>query len=213
MTIEMLLELLNGMVDPTKYDFVCLPWDGGRKASLTMAFINFIDHTTARQVFEAFDGLVLYGGRVTGRIHTCQSHWSHTQGLRSNLAFYFGLPGRSSLDAAYAPRVFENGVHISLESALLKHLGIDIRTDNESQAGASSSSNTNRHQRELQGGKGSSARRPGAAVAGKGPEFAWDYPHVVPATSARSYASGSVQRPPYPASSSQGPSSCRTQLQ
>jgi hypothetical protein len=123
-TIDTLIELLNRTVGSTRYDFVCLPWDMQRNSNMNMAFVNFVDNASAQHLYKVFDGLELPGGRTTDRITTCRVCQSKTQGLQANLA-NSAVACSSQLsfgDTDFSPRVFENGIRISLLSAINKYV-------------------------------------------------------------------------------------------
>eukprot|EP00440_Ansanella_granifera_P059520 gb/GFBE01064511.1/.p1 GENE.gb/GFBE01064511.1/~~gb/GFBE01064511.1/.p1 ORF type:complete len:315 (+),score=48.64 gb/GFBE01064511.1/:1-945(+) len=107
-----------------KYDFVYVPCDRVRKKSIGLAYVNFVDHASAKLAFEV----------LTDDSKMSTSPWStprvlqaRTQGLGPNLAFFLVKAGHQNLQNPDAPQVFENGVRVpNLANAVRKHVTHDI---------------------------------------------------------------------------------------
>lgn len=88
------------------YDFVHLPYDIRHHKNLSLAFINFLDHETARA---AFAWLSEHSNFPQGLAPSTQVHRGHVHGLGPNLSHFVARFGMNALDPPYAPYVFIDG--------------------------------------------------------------------------------------------------------
>ena len=104
--------VLLDMLDATggDYDFVHLPYDIQHHKNLSLAFVNFLDHETAR---EAFVWLSTHTNFPQGLAPSTQVHWGQIHGLGPNLAHFIARFGIQALDPPYAPYVFLDGNSIA----------------------------------------------------------------------------------------------------
>mmetsp|Transcript_67510 Transcript_67510/g.161093 ORF Transcript_67510/g.161093 Transcript_67510/m.161093 type:complete len:221 (-) Transcript_67510:214-876(-) len=102
-----LLEALDEVV-PAGYDFVYLPYDRRKKCNISLAFINFVDHTTAKTAYDSLrkdEISICSGARVSQ---------AHIQGLGLNLAYFLARCGTHAVENPRAPLVFKQGGRVQL---------------------------------------------------------------------------------------------------
>jgi hypothetical protein len=111
-TRAMLLELLKQQGFVTAfYDFVYLPIDFKKKVGLGYAFINFIDHKTAKEFQQHFSGFSNWAAKSK---KVCKVTWSDAlQGLEAHVERYrnSSVMHESVLDE-YKPVLFKNGERV-----------------------------------------------------------------------------------------------------
>jgi hypothetical protein len=110
-TREMLLALLDSEGFATKYDFVYLPMDFNRKASLGYAFVNFVSQADAELAKSVLDGFTAWKVQSP---KTCKACWveSH-QGLEAHIERYRSSPVmHHTVPEEFKPIVFRNGVRV-----------------------------------------------------------------------------------------------------
>ncbi|CAE7459473.1 ML3 [Symbiodinium natans] len=115
-----MLKILDGFA-AGRYDFVYIPHDQHKDRNVALAFVNFVDHSTAKQAFTFFqntrDPLLGAGLRVAE---------AHHQGLGENLAFFVARFGLREVENPSAPQVFKDGVRVDLLAALTEHVNVDL---------------------------------------------------------------------------------------
>ncbi|CAE8583987.1 unnamed protein product [Polarella glacialis] len=120
-TMEMLLDVLDKLINNSKYDFVYVPWDARRCSNIALAFINFVDHESAKFFYDNFNSPGLpYVGRMPRR---CTAH---VQGLGANLAYFVTCTGQREFKNPHAPQVYENGNRITLREAVCKYVTVEM---------------------------------------------------------------------------------------
>ena len=102
------------------YDFVHLPYDIRHHKNLSLAFINFLDHETARA---AFAWLSEHSNFPQGLAPSTQVHWGHVHGLGPNLSHFVARFGMNALDPPYAPYVFIDGRSVPRSRDVVTNLG------------------------------------------------------------------------------------------
>ena len=105
MTTTTLVEMLSGLA-PGKFDFVYVPHDRRKKINIALAFINFVDATSARNVCEH---VLQMNARKLWTITACAGN---VQSLQFNLAYYLARFGMASIYDVNAPLLFKDGVKI-----------------------------------------------------------------------------------------------------
>ena len=100
-TSSVLLDMLDACGG--LYDFVHLPYDIRHHKNLSLAFINFLDHETARA---AFAWLSQHSNFPQGLAPSTQVHWGHVHGLGPNLAHFVARFGMNALDPPLCPICF-----------------------------------------------------------------------------------------------------------
>lgn len=108
-TSAVLVEMLDKIAEG-QYDFVHLPYDIRNHKNLSLAFVNFLDHTTAAS---ALRWLSTATNCPQGLAPSTQVHWGQIHGLGPNLAHFIARFGIAALDPPYAPFVFLNGICVS----------------------------------------------------------------------------------------------------
>jgi len=89
-----------------------LLWDSQRKANLSYAFLNFVDHESAMIFFFSISG-----GMWERTQKTCRVATAFVQGLAENLAKYFAESGIQE-GHPHPPMVFHNGRRVELTQAV-----------------------------------------------------------------------------------------------
>jgi len=111
---EALLWELSRFVEPSKCDFMYLPWDNRRSSNMGYAFLNFISADVAHGTNEKMNGASWSLAQSNKVIATVPAH---LQGLAMNLAHY--ADSRVVEDGhAHSPRVWANGVRIDFHVAV-----------------------------------------------------------------------------------------------
>ncbi|CAJ1389718.1 unnamed protein product [Effrenium voratum] len=119
-----LVQILEEIV-PGKYDFVHVPHEQQTGQNIALAFINFVDHESARKVFNAF-----LHSRGRSPWHRARATPGNIQGLGPNLAYFLTRFGVEALDRPNAPMVFVEGVRVPVTVELLKcHLSPEMLVD------------------------------------------------------------------------------------
>eukprot|EP00931_Biecheleriopsis_adriatica_P018920 TRINITY_DN13060_c0_g1_i1.p1 TRINITY_DN13060_c0_g1~~TRINITY_DN13060_c0_g1_i1.p1 ORF type:complete len:348 (-),score=43.02 TRINITY_DN13060_c0_g1_i1:138-1181(-) len=123
-TMSILLEQLDG-VAPGKYDMVYLPCNSTNSSNIAMAVVNFVDHPSAKHAFEVFTEMA---NASRGEASTSALvRQARVQGLAPNLAFFVASAGlQAAASHPHAPRVFKNGVQISIMDAITTHVDMRI---------------------------------------------------------------------------------------
>lgn len=112
--LSKVLEALDMEGFGSYYNFVHVPVDFLTKASMQYAVVNLIDHATAMQFIEHFQGFSKWAvpSDISGM--ECTVEWNETQGLETHIAKY-----RNSrlmhwtVSPEFRPALFNNGVQIS----------------------------------------------------------------------------------------------------
>lgn len=118
-TSAVLVEMLDKIAEG-QYDFVHLPYDIRNHKNLSLAFVNFLDHTTAAS---ALRWLSTATNCPQGLAPSTQVHWGQIHGLGPNLAHFIARFGIAALDPPYAPFVFLNGISVSRPRQIVGKLG------------------------------------------------------------------------------------------
>mmetsp|Transcript_50537 Transcript_50537/g.130195 ORF Transcript_50537/g.130195 Transcript_50537/m.130195 type:complete len:256 (+) Transcript_50537:67-834(+) len=115
-TRDMFFEMLDAEGFAGQYDFVYLPIDFKKQAGLGYAFVNLVDPSIVRELWEAFDG---YSGWVLPTTKVCQVCWSTPfQGLRANVQRWRNSSVmHASVPEDFKPCIFENGTRVAFPSA------------------------------------------------------------------------------------------------
>merc|ERR1719158_2348863 len=111
-TRAMLLELLDTRGLATKYDFVYLPVDFNRMASLGYAFVNFSSHEDAdfaRVCLQGFNQWAVQSQKV------CEVCWGEPlQGLAAHIERYRSSPVmHHTVPEHFKPAIFRDGVQMA----------------------------------------------------------------------------------------------------
>ncbi|CAE6963589.1 ML5 [Symbiodinium sp. CCMP2592] len=114
------LEILNQIAEGC-YDFVYVPHDKNKESNVALAFVNFVDHLSAKK---AFCTLRDWSHPELGS--SLRVSQAEIQGLKNNLAFYVARFGLHEVENPHAPRVFEDGQPQPLLEAVKKHLDIEL---------------------------------------------------------------------------------------
>lgn len=118
-TRRMLLDLLDREGFQGQFDFLYLPMDFERKASLGYAFINVVSHQVALRLQATFDGFTAWS--VPSR-KVCGVGWSQPhQGVQANVERYRNSPVmHEDVPDAFKPVLFSNSARIAFPSPTRK---------------------------------------------------------------------------------------------
>eukprot|EP00440_Ansanella_granifera_P070415 gb/GFBE01076408.1/.p1 GENE.gb/GFBE01076408.1/~~gb/GFBE01076408.1/.p1 ORF type:complete len:301 (+),score=30.86 gb/GFBE01076408.1/:1-903(+) len=122
-TAENLVCRLNSFM-PGKFDFVYVPRARRRNSSIGLAFVNCVDHASAKLAFEFFwkEGQERSSSWTTPRVSQ-----AFTQGLGPNLAFFVASSGPEQFENPNAPQVFQHGVRVPrLADAISQFVSPDL---------------------------------------------------------------------------------------
>lgn len=118
-----LLQHLDSIV-PGKYDFIHVPHDQQTGHNIALAFVNFVDHQSARTVYDAF---MRRDRHRAGPWHRTQATPGSMQGLSANLSYFLARFGVEALRKLGAPMIFEDGVQVPISVQMLRrHLSPDM---------------------------------------------------------------------------------------
>lgn len=112
----MLCELLDRQVFSGKYDFVYMPIDLVRKASLGYAFINLVNPEVVSEFWKAFDGFKAW---TISSPKVCRVSWSNPhQGLEKHVNRYKNSPlMHANVPDECRPILLKDGIRISFPPA------------------------------------------------------------------------------------------------
>lgn len=109
---------------PGKYDFIHVPHHQQTGHNIALAFINFVNHQSARTVYDAF---MRRDRHRAGPWHRTQAAPGNMQGLSANLSYFLVRFGVEALHKFGAPMIFEDGVPVQLSVQMLRrHLNPDM---------------------------------------------------------------------------------------
>ncbi|CAK9056781.1 unnamed protein product [Durusdinium trenchii] len=101
-------------ITPGKYDFIHLPHHEQTRHNIALAFINFVDHDSARTVYYMF-------------LHRDSRPWRRTratpgniQGLENNLSYFLARFGVEGLKRPDAPLIFQVGQQVEISDQFLR---------------------------------------------------------------------------------------------
>eukprot|EP00930_Biecheleria_cincta_P090456 TRINITY_DN79838_c0_g1_i1.p1 TRINITY_DN79838_c0_g1~~TRINITY_DN79838_c0_g1_i1.p1 ORF type:complete len:371 (-),score=55.21 TRINITY_DN79838_c0_g1_i1:135-1247(-) len=125
LTVDVLQSLLHGM--GLRYDFLYLPWAGKRNSNIGLAFINFLDATSATRCIQEFTALKSQHG-VAKLFKSISKSYVH--GFEQNLAFYLVSCGVEAIEDDHKPLVFDKfGQPLSLRWAVAQFVTMDLLTE------------------------------------------------------------------------------------
>ncbi|CAE8612038.1 unnamed protein product [Polarella glacialis] len=110
-TMETLLGILDSLGMRTNYDYVYLPRHPRLSMNLGMAFINFVNHESAKHVVDSFGDPGFAARQSLGR--SASTSISKTQGLAENLSHIVASIGLHIFSKPHGPRVFSDGVRVA----------------------------------------------------------------------------------------------------
>mmetsp|Transcript_30981 Transcript_30981/g.72698 ORF Transcript_30981/g.72698 Transcript_30981/m.72698 type:complete len:239 (+) Transcript_30981:74-790(+) len=111
------------------YDFVYMPWG-------KLIFVNFVDHNSCQAHFEIIQRLCNLSTQHPGVRYVAEAF---VQGLEQNLAYFLVKSGWEAVNDPRAPRVYEDGIQISLVDALHRHVTHELVEQMEAVRGDPSS--------------------------------------------------------------------------
>eukprot|EP00931_Biecheleriopsis_adriatica_P018066 TRINITY_DN12743_c0_g2_i1.p1 TRINITY_DN12743_c0_g2~~TRINITY_DN12743_c0_g2_i1.p1 ORF type:complete len:316 (+),score=52.68 TRINITY_DN12743_c0_g2_i1:122-1069(+) len=117
-TMEGLLEKLDELAKG-KYDYVYLPYSSRQNVNISLGFINFVDHVTAKRVYRALSQDAMNMRPHASARVVCEAK---VQGIAANLAYFVATAGVSEVNNPHAPRVFKNGERCDLFEAINEHV-------------------------------------------------------------------------------------------
>lgn len=105
------VEFLNQHGFSSKFDFVYVPFNFKFERSEGMAFVNFISHEIALEVFEALSG---FAWETTKPGKECMVNWaSPHQGLEAHIEHFRNSPVmHGDVHEAYKPALFKDGEQV-----------------------------------------------------------------------------------------------------
>lgn len=123
---QRLVQHLDTIV-PGKYDFVHVPHHQQTGHNISLAFVNFVDHQSARTVYDAF---MRWDRHRAGPWHRTQATPGNLQGLSANLSYFMARFGVEALRKRGPPMIFKDGVQVQLSVEMLRqHLTPDLLAD------------------------------------------------------------------------------------
>eukprot|EP00440_Ansanella_granifera_P068047 gb/GFBE01073821.1/.p1 GENE.gb/GFBE01073821.1/~~gb/GFBE01073821.1/.p1 ORF type:complete len:409 (+),score=31.86 gb/GFBE01073821.1/:1-1227(+) len=124
MTTEMLCTKLDE-VAPGRFDFVYVPQDSRKEdRNIALAFINFVDHESAKHAFKIFSDEALRSGSLWSTPRVSQAH---VQGLAPNIAYFLAKAGLKEVNNACAPHMFQDGVRVEDNMIMVnKYVSIEM---------------------------------------------------------------------------------------
>eukprot|EP00435_Cladocopium_sp_Y103_P031443 s3748_g8.t1 len=115
MTLLNVLTVTLGYKRPM-YDFVYMPW-------AKLAIVNFVDHASCKAHFDKIQEVCDLGTEHPAIRNVAQAY---IQGLARNLAFFLAKSGQQAVYQPHAPMVFEQGVQLSLQDAVQRHVSPEL---------------------------------------------------------------------------------------